>query len=69
MVFKQQLGAERRRRLEAVEEKTVVQRGRRELRSDLGASISSAHPLSLHLSRKYSELAAEARIQAQGFSY
>ncbi|VDK81020.1 unnamed protein product [Litomosoides sigmodontis] len=69
MVLKQQLDAERRRRLEAVEGKTVVQRGPRELRSDLGASILSAHRLSLHRPRKHSELVTEPRIRAQSFSY
>ncbi|CAG9530015.1 unnamed protein product [Cercopithifilaria johnstoni] len=68
MVLKEQLDAERKRRLEVVGRKSVVQRDLRELRSDLDVSILSMRRLSLHLPREHYELAAGARIRAQSFS-
>uniref|UniRef100_A0A158Q7P0 DUF4200 domain-containing protein n=1 Tax=Elaeophora elaphi TaxID=1147741 RepID=A0A158Q7P0_9BILA len=67
-VLKEQLDAERKRRLEVVGRTTIIQQDAREVRSDLDASVSSAHRLSLHLPQEHCELAAEARIRAQSFS-
>lgn len=68
MVLKEQLDAERKRRLEIVERTSVVQRHPKELRSDLDDSISSVHRLSLHFPRERCEPAAEARSRAQSLS-
>lgn len=65
MVLKEQLDTERKRRLEIVERKSIVQR---EMRLDLGATISSVHRLSLNFPRKNYEPSAETRVRAQSFS-